>query len=75
MKNNDYIRHVPHLRNSRAYDHDFWYTFLSFNFEFLRCYWGKWARNGPKMTKKIPSVALHISGTIGHNIVICGTQI
>ena len=28
MKNNNYIHHVPYLRNSIAYDHDFWYTCL-----------------------------------------------
>ena len=26
MKSNNYICHVPYLRNSIAYDHDFWYT-------------------------------------------------
>ena len=26
MKNNNYIHHTPYLRNSLAYDHDFWYT-------------------------------------------------
>ena len=26
MKNNNYIRHMPYLRNSIAYDHGFWYT-------------------------------------------------
>ena len=26
MKNHNYIRHVPNLRNSIANDHDFWYT-------------------------------------------------
>ena len=26
MKNNNYICHVPFLRNSKAYDHDFWDT-------------------------------------------------
>ena len=26
MKNENYIHHMPHLRNSIAYDHDFWYT-------------------------------------------------
>ena len=26
MKNNNYIRHMPYLRNSIGYDHDFWYT-------------------------------------------------
>ena len=27
-ENNNYIRHVPYLRNSIAYDHNFWYTFV-----------------------------------------------
>ena len=26
MKNNNYIRHIPYLRNSIAYDHYFWYN-------------------------------------------------
>ena len=26
MKNTNYIRHTPYLRNSIAYDHDFWYA-------------------------------------------------
>ena len=26
MKNNNYISHVLYLKNSTAYDHDFWYT-------------------------------------------------
>ena len=26
MKNNYYICHAPYLKNSVAYDHDFWYT-------------------------------------------------
>ena len=26
MKNNNYICHALHLRNSIAYDHNFWYT-------------------------------------------------
>ena len=28
MKNNNYICHELYLRNSKAYDHDFWYTFV-----------------------------------------------
>ena len=28
MKNNNYICHPPYLRNSIAYDHDFWYTIV-----------------------------------------------
>ena len=26
MKNTNYIRHTPYLRNSIVYDHDFWYA-------------------------------------------------
>ena len=26
MRNNNYLCHVPCIRNSVAYDHDFWYT-------------------------------------------------
>ena len=26
MKSSSYISHAPYLRNSIAYDHDFWYT-------------------------------------------------
>ena len=26
LKNNNYIRHTPYLRNSIVYDHGFWYT-------------------------------------------------
>ena len=47
MKNN-YIRYVPYLRNSIAYDHDFWYTCVKWwylqgyfsvfqNYDFLGC--------------------------------------
>ena len=25
MKNNNYVRHAPYLRNSKAFDHYFWY--------------------------------------------------
>ena len=49
MKNNNYTRHVPYLRNSIAYDPDFWYTSVKWylqaffsvfqNFGFLGC-WG-----------------------------------
>ena len=28
MKNNNYICYVPFVRNSIAYDHDFWYTLM-----------------------------------------------
>ena len=26
MKNNNYIRYTPYLKNNIAYNHDFWYT-------------------------------------------------
>ena len=26
MKNNNYIRHVSYLKNSIAYDYEFWFT-------------------------------------------------
>ena len=59
MKINNYICHVPYLRNSKAYNHDFWYTCVKwwyvqalfsffwsfFFFGFLR---GKRAKNCPK---------------------------
>ena len=28
MKNNNYMCDMPYLRNSNAYDHDFWYTYV-----------------------------------------------
>ena len=63
-KNENYIYSQRlHLRNSDAYDHDFWYTcvrwwhlvFFSFsqNFDFLGCQRGKRAKNGPKWQKII----------------------
>ena len=76
MKNKNYIHHAPYLRNSIAYEHNFWYTcvkwwylqvffFFFRNFDFWGCKWGK---RWPKMMKN--SVALHISGTIDHAIFI-----
>ena len=44
------------------------------NFDFLCCWWGKSAKNGPKW-QKILSVVLHISGTIYHIIVIDATLV
>ena len=78
MKNKNYIRHAPYLRNSVAYDHNFWYTcviwwylltFYSYftDFDFLGCSWGK----KPKMAqnnKTVLSVTFRISGTIRHMI-------
>ena len=66
MKNNNYIHHMPYLRNSVAY-HDVWYTFVKwwylqvffsffffffFSFLFFRLL-GRWkGKTWPKMTKK-----------------------
>ena len=44
------------------------------NVDFLGCYWGKRAKNVPKW-EKILSFVLHISGTIHHMIIICGTHV
>ena len=63
MKNNNYMCHVPYIRKSIAYDHGFWYTCVKL------WYLQKW----PMMTKK--SVAVDISGTICHMIVIYGTLV
>ena len=32
MKNKNYIQNMPYLRNSKAYDHDFWYTWYDHDF-------------------------------------------
>ena len=56
IKNNNYICHEPYLRNSIAYDHDFWYTnvkwkyfqvFFSFFSKLLKIA-QKMAQNGKK---------------------------
>ena len=41
MKNNNYICHSPYLRNSKPYDHDFWYTCVKWWYlqVFLSFYW------------------------------------
>ena len=70
MKNKNSIHHVPYLRNSMAYDHDFWYTCVKW--WYLRCFFGLWSKrtkNGPKW-QKILSVSLLISGTL-HHIWLC----
>ena len=46
MKNENYICHVPYLRNSIAYDHDFWYICVNDDisrrfFHLLGCQSGK----------------------------------
>ena len=74
---------MPYLRNSIAYDHDFWYTsvkwwylsvffFFFLKFSFFRLLGGKRGKNDLRW-QKIMSGALHISGTIYHMIVIYGT--
>ena len=83
-KNNNYIRQTPCLRNSIAYDQDFWYNcvklwYLQAFFPFLRFSFfgllgGKRAKNGPRW-KKIMSVAIHISATMHHMILIYGTHV
>ena len=59
MKNNNCMCHVPYLRNSIAYDHDFCYTcvkcwylpvFFSFFFEIF-IFGADSAKNGPKLQK------------------------
>ena len=79
MKNNNYIWHTPCLRNSIAYDHDFWcvymckimisQAFFSFfwNFYFLGCYRGKRAKkHSPKWKLTIISITFtcYISETV-----------
>ena len=63
MKNNSYTYHVPFFKNSIAYDHDFWFTrvsfgspgifssfFFFFNFDFLGWEGGTGVR-GQKMAQ------------------------
>ena len=85
MKNSNCICHAPYLKNSIAYNHDFWCTCVKW------WYWGVffifWAffffgggggrkreKNGPRWQKNL-SVAVDISGTIYHMIVIFGTPV
>ena len=71
----NYIRHTPYLRNSKACDHDFCYTYVKWwyilvfflffwTFHFLDCQGGKRAKNSPKWKITITSVMRHISGTV-----------
>ena len=68
---------TPFLRNHTSYDCHLWYTsvkwwYLHCFFHFFRLLlWWK-DKKWPKVTKN--SVTLHISGTIHHMIVLCGTQ-
>ena len=55
MKNNSYAQHTPYLRNSIAYDHDFWYTCVKWWYlqVFFSFFWHFHFKKWPKMTKKI----------------------
>ena len=71
-----FVRGTPHLKN-RTSDHNFWYTYIFIFFKML-IFWIVRQVKGQKMVqheKKIMCVALHISGTIHHMIIICGTQV
>ena len=80
----NYLRHASYLRNIVAYDHDFLYIYVKydfsrcffhfFKFSFFRFLGGKWVKNGPKW-QNILSVTLHISETVHHMIVIYGTPV
>ena len=78
----NYICNTPYLRNSIAYDQDFWYTFVKqwyllgvfSKFWFFGLLWGKRAKNHPKW-QKLLSVVVYISGIIHHMIVIYGTYV
>ena len=84
MKNNNYIRHMPYLRNSIAYDHDLVYLskmvispglfFIFLKCSIFRLLGGKRAKNGPRWQKKI-WCASHPIWTIYHMIVIYGTLV
>ena len=72
MKNNKYICHMPYLKNSIAYNHDFWYAsvkwlylqaFLSFFWNFHFSGGGKRVKNNPKWKMTITSITCYISGT------------
>ena len=86
MKSNNCICHVPDLRKSIAYDHDFWCTcvkwwylrnffFIVLKFSFSGCYRGKSAKKRPKWKIAITSITRHISGTVKHMIMIFGTLV
>ena len=84
MKSNNYICHVPYLRNSMAYDHDFWYTCVKwylqafffhsfFKFSFFGLLegesGGKRRKYSPKWKITSTSITCHISGTVcDHNV-------
>ena len=57
MKNSNHTHHVPYLRNSIAYDHDFWYTCVKCDISssfFLYFHFSGWyLLNGPRWQKKL----------------------
>ena len=64
MKNKSYICHIPYLRNSMAYDHNFWYLQMIF-FHFFRIliFWvasGKKGKKWPKMTTNCHITYCHL---------------
>ena len=81
------VRHPPYLRNHISYDCHLWYSFVKWqylqkffsffqNFDFSGFSWWGWgrAKNGSKWQQNL-SVALDISGTIHHIIVIYGANL
>ena len=82
------ICRTPYLRNPLSSDYDFWHTCVKWwypagvFFHFLKILifwavrgggtWGKRAKNGLKLQQNLSGV-LHISGTMHHMTVICGT--
>ena len=79
MKNNNYICHMPYLKNSIAYNHDFWYTCVKWRylqscccfFFFMSFIFIFWAVRGVKRQKiaqnekvTVTSVTCHIPGTV-----------
>ena len=67
--------HVSYLRNSIAYDHDFWYTFVKWwylqvfffifvKFSFFGLLGGQRSKNSSKWKIRIKSIMHHISGTV-----------
>ena len=75
---------VPYLRNSKTYDHDFWYAFVKWYLQrfflvflklsFFGLLGGKRAKNSPKW-KIITPVMCHIWRTVKHMILIFGTLV
>ena len=75
MKNNNYICHAPHLRNSIAYDHDFWRTSVKwwyiqvfFHFFDIFIFWkGKRAKHGQRWQKKSVCCSWYLRNHISYD--------